>query len=33
MGRVVFTVDLTTGVFTVTEVKGTTTDICAALSS
>ena len=31
-GRVVFTVD-TNGVFTVTEVSGKTTDICAELSS
>ena len=31
-GRVVFTID-TNGVFTVTEVEGRTTDICAALSS
>jgi hypothetical protein len=32
VGRVVFTVDNTTGVFTLQETRGTATDLCAALS-
>jgi hypothetical protein len=31
-GRVVFTIDLSTGVFTIISSTGTRTDVCAALS-